>query len=173
MIDSKNQREALASTFNDLEIAHRHIDKVFQVISVHFGVNLDWNIVDDSSHEIVKTIYNIVNRDASDSFTPDWTNVAIDHFMEAIKEFDSSCKNLDYYNPEYRKLRHEVFIRDGEECAKCGNKPPKFIMHIDHIKPVSKYPDLFLNKDNMQVLCAECNLDKSNKNEIDYRNKNG
>ena len=43
-------------------------------------------------------------------------------------------------------------------------------MHVDHIKPRSLYPDLELEFENLQVLCKYCNLEKSNKDEIDYRN---
>jgi hypothetical protein len=43
-------------------------------------------------------------------------------------------------------------------------------MHVDHIKPRSKYPDLELSRQNLQVLCEDCNLGKSNKYEDDWRN---
>jgi len=42
-------------------------------------------------------------------------------------------------------------------------------MHVDHIKPVSLYPELKYDPDNLQVLCRDCNLEKSNKHETDYR----
>jgi 5-methylcytosine-specific restriction endonuclease McrA len=42
-------------------------------------------------------------------------------------------------------------------------------IHIDHIKPRSKYPELELEFDNLQVLCATCNVKKSNIDETDYR----
>jgi 5-methylcytosine-specific restriction endonuclease McrA len=50
---------------------------------------------------------------------------------------------------------------------KCGETKGEF--HIDHIKPRSKFIELELCIDNLQVLCKSCNLEKSNKNEIDYR----
>ena len=34
--------------------------------------------------------------------------------------------------------------------------------HIDHIKPLSRYPHLAISPDNLQILCAECNVRKSN-----------
>lgn len=40
---------------------------------------------------------------------------------------------------------------------------------IDHIKPVSKFPDMAMDIDNLQVLCWECNTEKSNKHYTDYR----
>jgi len=51
-------------------------------------------------------------------------------------------------------------------CKASGNG---VIIHVDHIKPRSLFPKLELVFDNMQVLCKKCNLDKGNKNDIDYR----
>ena len=42
-------------------------------------------------------------------------------------------------------------------------------MHVDHIKPRSKYPRLELDFDNLQVLCEDCNLGKSNRYKVDLR----
>jgi hypothetical protein len=43
-------------------------------------------------------------------------------------------------------------------CCYSTTKP----LHVDHIKPVSKYPELKLEFDNLQILCENCNLGKSN-----------
>jgi 5-methylcytosine-specific restriction endonuclease McrA len=42
-------------------------------------------------------------------------------------------------------------------------------MHVDHIKPRSRFPHLELSLDNLQVLCAACNVGKGNRDEIDWR----
>ena len=58
-------------------------------------------------------------------------------------------------------LRHEVFKRDNYTCVECGaTKEDGAKLHIDHIIPVSKGGSDEL--DNLQTLCAECNLNKSN-----------
>lgn len=89
---------------------------------------------------------------------------------DAINIVADYMEGVDYYDPRYRKARHAVFIRDGEVCAKCGATPkPGISLTIDHIKPVSKHPELFLDENNMQVLCWPCNQQKSNKHETDYR----
>lgn len=86
----------------------------------------------------------------------------------------TSMGKFDYQADEFRMLRHMVFLRDGEVCAKCGTKSAKNNwLEIDHIKPVSKYPDLAMDIDNLQVLCRNCNRLKSNIDETDYRRKNG
>lgn len=53
------------------------------------------------------------------------------------------------------------------ECACCGNRHCE--MHVDHIKPKSKYPELMYDLNNLQLLCAECNLGKGNRDETDFR----
>ena len=60
-----------------------------------------------------------------------------------------------------KMLRMEVFKRDSFTCQYCGSKAPECILHIDHIKPVSKggTNDIF----NLITSCISCNLGKSNK----------
>jgi HNH endonuclease len=47
------------------------------------------------------------------------------------------------------------------ECAKCGRRPPEVKLHVDHIFPASRGGSS--KYDNLQFLCADCNLAKSNK----------
>ena len=85
--------------------------------------------------------------------------------LEETEMFENDYfKKFDYYSEDFRKLRLQVFLRDGEICAYCNEKPkPGVTLTIDHIKPVSKFPELALDIDNLQVLCWECNQKKSNK----------
>lgn len=59
-----------------------------------------------------------------------------------------------------KKIRFEVFKRDGFQCKYCGETPPKVILHIDHIHPVSDGGSN--NIDNLVTACRSCNLGKSN-----------
>jgi 5-methylcytosine-specific restriction endonuclease McrA len=73
-----------------------------------------------------------------------------------------------FYNTiEWRQIRIKVFDMYGHKCLKCGNED---FLQVDHIKPRSLYPELELDINNLQILCKSCNIKKSNKNEIDYRN---
>jgi hypothetical protein len=58
-------------------------------------------------------------------------------------------------------LRMEIFKRDSFTCQYCGNKAPESILHVDHIKPVSKggTNDIF----NLITSCIDCNLGKSDR----------
>jgi 5-methylcytosine-specific restriction endonuclease McrA len=37
-----------------------------------------------------------------------------------------------------KKLRFEIFKRDGFQCAYCGQAPPSVILEVDHIEPKAK-----------------------------------
>ena len=59
-----------------------------------------------------------------------------------------------------RGMRHEVFKRDGYRCVECGaSKYDGATLHVDHKIPVSKGGTDELS--NLQTLCSECNLNKS------------
>lgn len=57
-------------------------------------------------------------------------------------------------------MRREVFKRDNYTCVECrARKSDGATLHIDHIIPVSKGGTDEL--DNLQTLCKDCNLSKS------------
>jgi len=47
-------------------------------------------------------------------------------------------------------------------CAVCRSKILLKGSHIDHIKPLSRSPELACEPSNLQILCAGCNQRKSN-----------
>lgn len=59
-----------------------------------------------------------------------------------------------------KKLRFEVFKRDGFTCRYCGRRPPEVILNADHVTPVSKGGEDVL--DNLATSCWDCNNGKSN-----------
>lgn len=81
-------------------------------------------------------------------------------------------KSQDFYSSdEWRKLRYRVIRKYKATCMACGRnyRTHKVVIHVDHIKPRSKYPHLALVFENMQVLCEDCNLGKGNTDSIDWR----
>lgn len=74
-----------------------------------------------------------------------------------------------YYSREWRALRYKALVKHGRQCQCCGAKPPQIVLHVDHIKPRSLHPELELDLDNLQILCEDCNLGKSNKDDTDFR----
>lgn len=57
-----------------------------------------------------------------------------------------------------KKLRFDVFKRDGFECQYCGAAPPTVTLHVDHICPVAEGGATVI--DNLITACAPCNLGK-------------
>lgn len=60
-----------------------------------------------------------------------------------------------------KRMRFEVLKRDHFTCQYCGGKSPEKILHIDHIKPVSKGGKNTML--NLVTSCVDCNLGKSDK----------
>ena len=61
-------------------------------------------------------------------------------------------------------LRYEVLKRDGFRCVKCGRSPATeagMQLHIDHVLPWANGGETVFA--NLQCLCSECNLGKSNR----------
>jgi len=61
--------------------------------------------------------------------------------------------------PTPKKLRMQVLTRDGYRCCACGRSSADVELHVDHIVPVSKGGQDTLS--NLQTLCKDCNLGKS------------
>ena len=87
--------------------------------------------------------------------------------IEAIKTCLESVPDEGgfYESPQWQKLRYET-LRKYRKCCLCGSNEN---LHVDHIKPRSKFPTLELDADNLQVLCKRCNLAKLNHDCDDYR----
>lgn len=57
-----------------------------------------------------------------------------------------------------KKIRFEVFKRDGFKCAYCGNNPPAVILEVDHIEAKSTGGNDDIN--NLITSCFSCNRGK-------------
>lgn len=87
------------------------------------------------------------------------------------KEISRKDNDTFYASREWLELRVRVLEKYECKCMMCGRSPKLhgIVIHVDHIKPRSKRPDLSLDFNNLQILCADCNKGKSNKFETDYR----
>ena len=61
--------------------------------------------------------------------------------------------------PVSKRMRFEIFKRDGFECQYCGATPPGVLLHCDHIEPVSRGGKTEM--DNLVTACEACNQGKS------------
>lgn len=66
--------------------------------------------------------------------------------------------------PLSKKLRFEVFKRDGFKCQYCGCTPNQSVLEVDHINPVALGGKNEM--DNLIAACFDCNRGKS-KNPLD------
>lgn len=95
----------------------------------------------------------------------------------------ATCKKIDiktsynhFYNSQewkelrYRKLSNYI-IKNGRICECCKNSSSK--LHVDHIIPRSKRPDLELSMDNLQILCETCNVGKKNYDSVEWSKVKG
>lgn len=76
-----------------------------------------------------------------------------------------------YDTDEWRAVRFEALRLSDGRCCLCGRskRDHGVVLHVDHIKPRSKFPELALTLANLQVLCEDCNLGKSNRDDTDWR----
>lgn len=84
----------------------------------------------------------------------------------------SRLDNKKFYSSlAWINLRARVLEKYDCSCMMCGRSPKLHgvVLHVDHIKPRRKYPELALDFNNLQLLCADCNRGKGNKYETDYR----
>jgi hypothetical protein len=61
-----------------------------------------------------------------------------------------------------KRLRWRVFVRDNFTCQACGRSPEKngVALHADHKVAYSNGGETIF--ENLQALCEDCNLGKSN-----------
>lgn len=63
-------------------------------------------------------------------------------------------------------LRYRILKRDSFRCVACGRSPalePGVLLHVDHVLPWSRGGETM--EDNLQTLCADCNLGKSDRHD--------
>ena len=77
-----------------------------------------------------------------------------------------------YHSRDWLTLRYETLRRQGARCRCCGRTARDgAIIQVDHIRPRSRFPELALRADNLQVLCRDCNLGKGARDSTDWRTR--
>jgi len=106
-----------------------------------------------------------------------WAKAVVINFLaiHAKKQTPTKLSSQRFYiSREWRRVRYQALKKHGAKCQCCGMSPSKhgIVLHVDHVKPRSKYPALELELSNLQVLCEDCNLGKSNIDVTDWRTTN-
>jgi len=119
------------------------------------------------NYDIILLIAEKLNMDVTFSKNPkSYRKWVLDLYDKGtIDILDFSADNF-YATNKWKELRKRVLEIYGRKCMCCGSKRN---IHVDHIKPRSKFPELELTFDNLQILCNQCNSRKSNFDETDYR----
>ena len=82
------------------------------------------------------------------------------------------CRSRKFYQSQYWKNLRLQALEKSNKCQACGKSPEDgIVLHVDHILPRSIYPEYAMNLNNLQILCAECNMGKGNMHEKDFRPK--
>lgn len=86
-------------------------------------------------------------------------------------------KRREFYQTwEWRTVRMQALKEHGATCQCCGatrndtdmsGRPVRIC--VDHIKPLATHWELRLDKNNLQILCDECNQGKGAWDETDWR----
>jgi len=75
-----------------------------------------------------------------------------------------------YQLQAWKDLRYIALKQSGGCCTLCGAKASDGVsLHVDHIVPRSVDPNKELDISNLQILCSDCNIGKSNRDSIDWR----
>jgi 5-methylcytosine-specific restriction endonuclease McrA len=87
------------------------------------------------------------------------------------KNFRADGPNF-YLSPAWRDLRYRAIVKSQGKCECCGrSRTDGVVLHVDHVKPISRFPALRLTLSNLQVLCADCNMGKGAWDQTDWRDR--
>ena len=96
----------------------------------------------------------------------EWTFTQLVDELSEMRRFREQRSTTEFLRRQERnrmtgRVRAEVLRRDGSRCQMCGTTPSHgAVMHVDHIVPVSHGGKTIAS--NLQALCQDCNLGKSN-----------
>jgi 5-methylcytosine-specific restriction endonuclease McrA len=118
------------------------------------------------------TIPSVMKRDKEPSAKPHRRSLMANSRkakQKSIKEYRQRRKQRGsfYDEPRWLQLRYDVLKHYGRVCMLCRETSGQ--MHVDHIIPRSKRPDLEFDFNNLQVLCRDCNIGKSDRDSTDFR----
>ncbi len=92
-------------------------------------------------------------------YVSDGNRMVFNFFLEPFNEMQT--ERLEKFSSRYipSSVKKAVWKRDMGKCAICGSKDK---LHFDHEVPFSKGGSS-INEKNVRLLCAKCNLKKSDK----------
>jgi hypothetical protein len=146
-IGMKGMSERLGINYNTLKKWMRRFGLQYTPLEVASTFTI-WNkgMFQEKSHMWGKTRSKKTRQLASDALTKDFL----------ITQTGFRKRAASYWSADFR--REPILKKYNYQCAKCGAKDN---LEIDHIKPISQYPELAFDPDNVQILCHKCHAEKS------------
>ena len=75
-----------------------------------------------------------------------------------------------YKSKKWKEVRYIALQQSGGKCCLCGAMARDGVqLHVDHIRPRSLFPEQAYRLSNLQVMCSDCNLGKSNYDDTDWK----
>jgi len=161
----KNKKIDFSNNFKRIEILLSCIG----IDEISFLNFLEWAL----NEQLLNTI--IQNFNNEDEFFAQ--KDALKKFRKLLRDKTQKNWSVDDLNKLYDSVKNKIQkhyrekISYGEylkllwnkphKCACCSKTPPDVKLHIDHIRPVSLGGKSKFS--NLQFLCSNCNLKKSNK----------
>ena len=99
-------------------------------------------------------------------------NKKLDEFLQNSQNIINQIKQKYQPRTEFNRWRNseegklwkeQQYQKQKQSCAICQKKIELKWSHIDHIKPLSRYPALSLDTSNLQIACNSCNTSKSDR----------
>lgn len=164
--NKRKRREARMANKRHLTRVSRYLRKKYGVSSIGLGVpELCKLICQDTEWpypSMKADLWDFVGRYAREILQDTIVPKPVRSIISKQKEREEF-----YASKEWRILRMQVILKYGRVCMCCGADKKK--IHVDHIKPRSKYPALELDFNNLQILCEDCNMGKGAWDETDWR----
>ena len=91
---------------------------------------------------------------------------------KASKKKNNKKRRTNFQTKDFKwqEVRYKALKLGNGSCCLCGATAKDGAkLHVDHIKPKSIYPELAYELDNLQILCSDCNIGKSNRDDTDWR----
>ena len=108
-----------------------------------------------SFEQIVRELLQVTKRVDSSLQQLQERAMQVQQRYEPRKEFERWKQTLGG-----RKWKRQQYKRQQGLCMNCQQPIALKGSHIDHIKPLSRYPSLAIAPDNLRILCADCNTSK-------------
>lgn len=151
------------SKFNDPEFLKQRGIKTGKSRKIYFenpdnrkkvseGVKKLWNDGTYSRDEYSKRMKEYWENPESEYNKPEYVKKQSDsqNIRWQSIPFDSDVRE----QAKMLKVKHDVRTRDGMKCVLCGING--CILHVHHIIPIFKFPELRFYENNMITLCCEC-----------------